>query len=61
MGFGHSESQQYRYTMIRSVNFVLSPPSENLENIECKIIELYNDLLRQRQFPLQNLYRNIKF
>jgi hypothetical protein len=33
----------YHYIMICSVNFVLSLLSENLENIECKIIKYYHD------------------
>jgi hypothetical protein len=33
------------YTMIRSVNFMMSLPSENLKNIECRIIKCYNNLI----------------
>jgi hypothetical protein len=32
----------YNYTTIHSINFMVSLSSENLKNIECRIIKRYN-------------------
>jgi hypothetical protein len=43
----------YRYTTIRSFNFMVSLYSKNLENIECRIMKRYNSLLWHKAFSLQ--------